>query len=171
MSGMSIQFFGRLGSGIPGAQPKGGLLGGGAGSKGWSGMEGGNDRGQDRFYLRKARGQNMPTSIVTTPIITPFRLFTNSGDQAASINSAPIASLGAPNQVGGSTVVRLNAQYGGPRANGQAAYSGNPKYVYDGSDYTKFKKLVAINKTYNDSSFGGDQSNGSYVAQRAVRRF
>lgn len=170
MSGMSLQFTNRLGTGIPGAQPKGGLLGGGAGSNGGSGMEGGNNRGQDRFYLREARGQAMPTSIVPIPIITPFRLFTNSGDQAASVNSAPLAALGAPNQVGGSTVVRLHAQYGGSHANGSAAYTGNPRYVYDGSDYTKFKKLVAINKTYNDLSFGG-ANNGAYVALKAVRRF
>ena len=31
-------------------------------------------------------------------------------------------------------------------------------------------KLKAINRTYNDSSFGG-ANNGAYVALRAVRRF
>ena len=32
--------------------------------------------------------------------------------------------------------------------------SGNPCHVYDGSDFTRYKKLAAINKNYNDKSFG-----------------
>jgi len=50
------------------------------------------------------------------------------------------------------------------------ASSCNVKYVADSSDYIKFKKQVSCNKTYNDSSFGGDQSNASYVPLMAVRR-
>jgi len=38
----------KLGGGIPGAQPLGGLLGGGAGSTGGSGMEGGSTRERNR---------------------------------------------------------------------------------------------------------------------------
>ena len=49
-------------------------------------------------------------------------------------------------------------------------FSGNPKFVYDGSDYIKFKKNSAINKTYNDSSSGGDQNNASYVALKRSKR-
>jgi hypothetical protein len=47
----------------------------------------------------------------------------------------------------------------------------NGKFVYDGSDYTRFKKNQAVNQNYNDLSFGGDQSSGSQVAYRAVRRY
>jgi hypothetical protein len=47
----------------------------------------------------------------------------------------------------------------------------NVKYVYDGSDYTTFKKNQAINRTYNDKSFGGDESNASQSAWRRVRRY
>ena len=39
--------------------------------------------------------------------------------------------------------------------------SSNVKKVYDSSDYIRFKKLQAYNKTYNDKSFGGS-NNGSY---------
>jgi hypothetical protein len=43
--------------------------------------------------------------------------------------------------------------------------------VADSSDYSKFKKYSAINKIYNDNSFGGDQSHASYTATMAIRRF
>ena len=56
--------------------------------------------------------------------------------------------------------------YGGSAS----AYSGNPKFVYEGSDYTKFKKLQAINRNYNDITFGGDQHSGSQQAYRRVIR-
>lgn len=47
----------------------------------------------------------------------------------------------------------------------------NVKYVYDGSDYTTFKKNQAINRTYNDYSFGGNASSGSQSAWRRVHHF
>jgi hypothetical protein len=166
-----------LGGIIQGAQPKGGLLGGGAGVNGGSGMEGGGDRGTERFVLRRAFG-NMVLKNGTYPLqqglypITPFRAAYNAGDTNGTVNSAPMASMPGSDQVNSnSRVSRLNIKAGGVRNNGGAAYSGNPRFVYDGSDYIQYKKLKAVNKTYNDSSFGGDQSNGSYVALRAVRRF
>lgn len=45
----------------------------------------------------------------------------------------------------------------------------NVKFVYDSSDFTRFKKEKALNKNYNDKSSGGDQSNASQVAFRTVR--
>ena len=44
----------------------------------------------------------------------------------------------------------------------------NKEPVKDGSDFTKFKKLEAKNKTYNDSSFGGS-NNGSFTFLNRVR--
>ena len=168
MAGFSRDNFkSMLGGGLPGSQPRGGLLGGGAGTTGGSGMEGGGDRGLTRDVLREARGQRLPQ--VQKLVITPFRFFTNAGDQAGTVNSAPLADLKAPNQVTRESVSRLRVQYGGIHNNGAAAYSGNPRYVYDGSDYVRYKKLVAINKTYNDASFGG-ANNGSYVSLLAARR-
>ena len=78
--------------GIRGTQPKGGLIGGGGGSNGWSGMEGGSARGTDRLFLRKARGNVVPN-------IT-FRTMFNASITSASSN----------------------------------------KVVYDGSDFTKYKR-------------------------------
>ena len=47
----------------------------------------------------------------------------------------------------------------------------NGKFVYDGSDYTTYLKQRAINKNYNDISFGGDDYSGGQVAMRAIRRY
>jgi hypothetical protein len=48
-------------------------------------------------------------------------------------------------------------------------YYGNRVYVSDSSLYTRFKNLDSTLKTYNDLSFGGDASNGSYSFLRRVR--
>jgi hypothetical protein len=47
----------------------------------------------------------------------------------------------------------------------------NVKYVYDSSDYTTYLKQKAINKNYNDLSYGGNDSSGSQSAYRAARRY
>tara|TARA_A100001011_G_scaffold338788_1_gene369821 strand:- start:44 stop:802 length:759 start_codon:yes stop_codon:yes gene_type:complete len=50
-----------------------------------------------------------------------------------------------------------------------AAWSGNSKWVYDGTDYIRFKKLQAKNRNFNDISWGGDRNNASQVALARVR--
>ena len=50
-----------------------------------------------------------------------------------------------------------------------ANWTGNPRFVYDGSDYVKFKKLQANNRNYNDITYGGDRNNASQVARARVR--
>lgn len=47
----------------------------------------------------------------------------------------------------------------------------NTKFVPDSSDYIKYKIQRAANRTYNDSTFGGDQSHASYATTLAIRRF
>ena len=174
-----------LGGGLPGSQPKGGLLGGGAGTNGGSGMEGGGERAMSRLVLRNAFGnsalyEGYGENAASSPIalqqygnfpITPFRAAYNAGDVFGTVNSAPSSQFPAPNQVNSIQVPVLHIKPGAAHNNGGSAYSGNPKYVYDGSDYATYRRLKAINKTYNDLSFGGDASNGSYVALRAIRRF
>ena len=174
-----------LGQGRPGAQPPGGLLGGGGGSNGGSGMNGASSRGRDRKILRKAFGNSalLKSAPFTAPVcmispgcgalsghthglpITPFRAATNAGDVVATVNQGPI--YGGVNQVNTIGASKLHANGGGIH-HGSAYYSGNPRYVYDGSDYTRFKKLQAKNKNYNDSSFGGS-NNGSYTFLMGVR--
>ena len=165
-----------LGEGIPGAQPRGGLIGGGGGSKGGSGMVGSSARGTNRFILRKAFGNHVLIQTLTeSPLsatelrTTPFRRAYHAGDPFGTVNESPLPILPGSNQVNGAGVSRLNVKSGGPHNDGTAFYSGNPKFVYDGADYTRYKKLKAINKTYNDSSFGGNNNNGAYVALNRVR--
>jgi hypothetical protein len=163
-----------LGGGIPGGQPLGGLIGGGGGSKGGSGMVGSSERGRDRFIMRQALGNHRILSSQPSPLIntaartTPFRRAYNAGDIAGTYNESPSSVLPGSNQVNGRTVSMLNINYGGVHNNGSALFSGNPKFVYDAAEYTRYKRLNEINKTYNDSSFGG-ANNGAYVALNHVR--
>lgn len=162
-----------LGGGIRGVQPK--LIGGGANSNGGSGMIGSGMRGLDRLVLREGFGnagwlkQALGNPNIN-PNITPFRLAMNAGDINGSVNSSPIPQLPSVNQVNGQSQSKLHANGGGAKNDGQSAFTGNPRYVYDGSDYVRFKKLRSINKNYNDSSFGGDQSNASFTFINRVRR-
>lgn len=128
----------KLGGGVPGVQSM--LL---------SGMEGGGQRSITRLQLRNSFGKsgwlkkavnnnNLPL------VITPFRLAFNAGDINGTENEAPIPELPSANQ--------LNSKGDGVKNDGKAGYTGNPKYVYDSSDYVRFKKLQASNRNYNDSS-------------------
>ena len=99
--------------------------------------------------------------------IGSFRAVNNLGDYLSRQNY----SCGGPNQVNnrkpGMVIGAVPQQCDGT---GIAAASCNPKFVPDSSDYVKYKKQRAMSQTYNDSKFGGDESNGSYVALMAVRR-
>lgn len=92
---------------------------------------------------------------------TPFRVAMNAGDLYSRQNEP-----GGPNQLGG--VGRFRTMFGDGVQAGNGA-SGNQHFVYDSSDYTTYKKLVAKNKNYNDTSFGG-ANNGAYTAIMAIRR-
>ena len=158
-----------LGGGVPGAMPKGGLLGGGAsGGRGSnSGMEGGGQREIQRLTLRRAFGN---TAFPGNPsVITPFRRYFNAGDTNGTVNSYPSRLLGATNQVTGNRMVSQLHATGGGNQFGSAFYSGNQKYVYDSSNYVSFRKLKAVKKNYNDSSFGGASRSSVAEALRRVR--
>ena len=174
MSGYIIDTYpSRLGGGIPGGQPKGGLLGGGAatgGRGGSSGMEGGGHRAFNRLILRRVLNHKVfPNG--NPQVITPFRRYFNAGDSAGSFNSSPSALLGRPiSQTGSSSMVsRIHAPRSGVNT-GDAFYTGNQKYVYDGADYVRFKKLQATNRNYNDSSNGGENGTTTKQAISRVRR-
>ena len=173
-----------LGNGIPGMQSKGGLLGGGAGTTGGSGMVGSSARGRTRKVLRQAFGNSQLMPNFASPTcgsskectalnpalnilnnITPFRAAMSAGDVNGTVNSAASASLPGSNQINSKVPVRFF--WGGIHNNGQSFFTGNPKYVYDSSDYVRFKRLQAQNRNYNDRSFGGDQSHATQVALRA----
>jgi hypothetical protein len=102
-------------------------------------------------------------------IITPYRAVNNLGDFLSRQNYV----CGGANQVHADKPGwkgRIGSIISQCDGTGVAAGSGNMRHVPDSSNYTRFKKEIAINKTYNDSKNGGDDSNGSYVALMAVRR-
>ena len=154
-----------LGGGIPGGQPLGGLIGGGGGSHGGSGMVGSSVRGQNRKRLRIGWGRFGEKH---NGSITPFRQAFNAGDKDGHLNER--ATSGEANHLNGpgpANVRRIFNRAGGTKTGGDASYAGNPKHVYDGADYVKFKKLAAINATYNDKSFGGDDHNATFTSLMA----
>ena len=89
---------------------------------------------------------------------TPFRIVMNAGD-LMSRKSVP----GGSNQIKGA-VGKYRAVYLGDGVRKGDGATGNSKFVYDSSDYTKYKRLAAKNKNYSDTSFGGS-NNGSYRAR------
>ena len=42
----------------------------------------------------------------------------------------------------------------------------NAKYVYDSSNYSRFKKEQSLNRNYYDKSYGGDSNNASQTQRR-----
>ena len=184
-----------LGGGLPGSVPLGNLgrrpnisvgslLGGGAGPNGSSGMVGGGARGVTRFILRQAfgnsrrdwgsLGQGLGTSPLTTPnpLCGQFRAAYSAGDlktpltgggQAANPKFGTIS-----NQVAGVGALWTFIKPGNI-LHGQATYTGNPRYVFDSSNFTRYKKIKAQGKVYNDKSFGGDIISNQAVALGRVR--
>ena len=103
-----------------------------------------------------------------TRVITPFRAVNNLGDFLGRQNYI----CGGPNQV--------NANKPGWKGHigsimshcddtGVPANVANNRFVPDSSDYITFKRQRAINQNYDDISFVGDDSHGSYVALMRVR--
>lgn len=104
-------------------------------------------------------------------VITPFRAVNNAGDFLAR----PDYTCGGPNPVnakraglgGKGVLTSIISQCDG---SGVAPNYGNNKYVYDSSDYIRYRKLRSVNNNYNDKKFGGNDHNAEYVAQMAVHR-
>jgi hypothetical protein len=141
-------------------------------------IEGGNDRAVSRSQLKRAFGNMKISGLESSPllysknVLGPFRTAFNAGDVVTNkIEPTNIKYGRLPNQVGGNNLSRLQVGGDGTSSqNGNAMYSGNPKYVYDGSDYIRFRKLQAINKTYNDKSYGGASNSQSQHAINRIRK-
>ena len=108
----------------------------------------------------------------------PFRTSMNLGD----FLSRQYQSCGGCNQVNDVNSRILRSKMGGTVSNISCNITtngitpqqiplkgGNTKFVSDSSLYTQFKSLESINRNYNDTSFGGNNSNGSYTFINAVR--
>lgn len=134
------------------------------------------DYEQPRFNLREAWNTTYPSQLKAANVgsrCTPFRAVNNAGD----ILSRKNYSSGGPCQTFQyrPNVYGLRKNFGGirhePDATGIPSAACNVKYVYDSSDYIKYKKQSAMAKTYNQITNGGNDSNGSQVAYKAIRRY
>tara|TARA_B100000424_G_scaffold181400_1_gene140364 strand:+ start:23 stop:526 length:504 start_codon:yes stop_codon:yes gene_type:complete len=139
-------------------------------------VESGANRALYRRHLAKAFGNLHNSGLKSSPslynknILGPFRTSTNAGDVITNKIETTDPKYGRESsQVGGNNLRRLQVGGDGVSQTGNAMYSGNPRFVYDGSDYTRFKKLQAINKNYKDYSFGGNNSNNNQSIIRRMR--
>ena len=143
-----------------------------------------DDFAQNRFILRQAWNTTYKRNVNYKKIaVTPFRAITNSGD----LLSRPAYSCGGPCQTFQSRpgMFGLKQRFG---ANQNSCVPGvvystyqldpsipaaacNVKYVYDSSDYTTYLKQRAVNKNYNDLTYGGNDNSASQSAVRASRRY
>ena len=149
-----------LGNGIKGISPKQTIT---------------NYKGSDQVMSRKLVVKSWNTAYATgivngkSRITTPFRAVNNSGDFLGRVHY----NCGGPNPTNADKPgwkSRIRNMFNNCDNTGIPASSTNVKFVADSSEYSKYKKLRAINVNYNDSSFGGDQSNASFVSQMAIRR-
>jgi len=106
--------------------------------------------------------------------ITPFRAVNNAGDVLGRQYSFYVCG-GTPQTSNGRSGLRgLRNAFGTIHnqcdGTGVPAATCNGRYVYDGSDYVRYKKQLAINNNYNNLSNGGDQFSGAQSAIRGVRR-
>jgi len=142
---------------------------------------------QIRFTLKNAWNTTYPSQLkrdnLTRSITTPFRAVNNAGDLLSRDNY----SCGGPCQTSQHRpgLSGLKQRFGAVSKTcvPSAAYNSlqlladipsatcNVKYVYDSSDYIRYLKQKAVNQNYNDYSYGGDQSNSSQVAWKAIRRY
>lgn len=142
---------------------------------------------QIRFTLKNAWNTTYPSQLrrdnLKRPITTPFRAVNNAGDlmsrQSYSCGGSCQSFQSRPGLKG------LRGHFGAVQHScvPSAAYNSlqlldnipaaacNVKFVYDSSDYVTYLKQKAVNKNYNDLSYGGDQSNSTQSALKAIRRY
>jgi len=137
-----------------------------------------------RFTLRDAwNTTSYSGSSNPKRIITPFRAVNNAGDllsrqdyscggSCQTFQSRP--GLNGLRQRFGATSVSCQPSvlWSSNQVDPKIPSSTcNVKYVYDSSDYIRFKKNQAVNRNYNDRSFGGNDYSTSQSAIRHIRRY
>lgn len=143
-----------------------------------------NDFAQTRFTLRDAWNTTSATgSSYPRRITTPFRAVNNAGDLLSRQNYSCGGSCqtyqsrpglkGLKQHFGAtSNSCRADVFYSAIQVNPNVpSATCNGKYVYDSSDYIRFRKDQAVNKNYNDRSFGGNDYNTSQSSIRHIRRY
>jgi hypothetical protein len=131
----------------------------------------GSDQVMSRRLVVKSWNSAYATGLVNGKlrVTTPFRAVNNSGDYLSRVQY----SCGGPNPTNADKPgwkSRIRSMFSNCDGSGIPASSTNIKFVADSSEYSKFRKNRAINLNYNDSSFGGDESNASFVARMSIHR-
>ena len=143
-----------------------------------------DDFARTRFLLKDAwNTSSVSGSSYPKRIIGPFRAVNNAGDilsrqdyscggSCQSFQSRPGLS-GLRGHVGSnSNSCTPSVLYSSNQVNPAVPASAcNGKFVYDSSDYINFRKKQAINRNFNDRSFGGNESSGAQSTIRAIRRY
>ena len=129
-------------------------------------------------YRSQLQRNNLKQSITT-----PFRAVNNAGDLLSRENYSCGGTCQTPQSRPG--LHGLSTHFGAisNSCTPSAVYNNlqqikdipaaacNVKFVYDSSDYITYLKQRAVNKNYNDLTYGGDDSNASQSAIRAIRRY
>jgi len=140
-----------------------------------------------RFTLKQAWNTSYPGQLkaynLKKTIVTPFRAVNNAGDLMGRLNYSCGGSCQSFQHRPGIYGLKKNfgavsngcvpsVAYNSLQLNvGIPASACNGKYVYDSSDYVTYLKQKAVNKNYNDLSYGGNESNASQSAVRSIRRY
>ena len=133
-----------------------------------------------RRILRKAFNSNrvyVNGAVVATSAMGSFRAAEHIGDPLSRLYQ----SCGGCNQVNDVNSHSILREDGVSNASCNVVtkgytplqiplHNGNVRYVRDNSLFIRFKGLAAINLNYNDTSNGGNNSNGSYVSLMSARR-
>ena len=129
-------------------------------------------------YRRQLRANDLKQSITT-----PFRAVNNAGDLLSRENYSCGGTCQSFQSRPGLHGLRTrfgsvqsscipSAYYNNLQLDASIPASAcNVRYVYDSSDYTTYLKQRAVNKNYNDLSYGGNDNSASQSAVRAVRRY
>ena len=104
---------------------------------------------------------------ITNASITPFRAANNAGDILGRKNYVCGGSNQLSNTKKRSGLVFRSGKATGCDGSNVVGASCNPTYVYDSSLYSKFKRQVALNKSYNDTSNGGSNNGHVSILKRA----
>ena len=150
-------FKSNLGGGIPGVMPKQTIN-----------TNRDSDVPQMRSVLRRAWNQEYARGNVNGygRAIGEFKAVTNIGDYLSRKNyvCGNIPNPTQPDRVQWRS--RIGSIIQNCDCTNIPASNSNNKFVPDSSEYTKYRKQRVSNLLYNDSSTGGDDHNGSYVALR-----
>lgn len=143
-----------------------------------------SERSRDRFVLRNAWNTSTlnRTGTVTHKGVTSnlkigaFRAVNNAGDPL----SRKYYSCGGPNMITSRPGVMILTTKDGGQDKSNCDGTGVPpstcnvKYVYDSSDFTKYKKLTAKNRGYrypgSDYTYGGANNGTTQSVINRVRR-